>query len=631
MTRIVALTLAAAGVSLAGAAERASYDSAGKLTSLIFDGAELEVRAGLAVVFEGGVEVPLQPHDQRAPITRDGLASRWTGTTSFPNGASAQFAVAWTESDDGIKLESSVTNPGQFPLDVKSLDYVIDLPRELLVGGTLEPGGIALPATNPGDAVFFRGTAARLAFADARQNWTVALAFDRERPVTVTDRWDRDGRSYRVRVQLKSGLWPGNEAVASAITLAPGGSASAAAAHLTIDPAARGYRFDGYGGNLCWGNDNAVTDYMLEHLRLAWSRHELKAIFWDRERAAPGPQLRRDFELMQRVQRSGVPWIISVWRLPERFYTDPNQKPFGAFARQIAADRWDELLELFGSYLLHVKQNYGAEPDLFSFNEPDLGVSVGFTAETHREMTRRVGAHLAALGLKTRMLLGDTANPRDSHRYVLATAADAEAMRHVGAVSFHSWNNGTPEQYRAWGDVAEWLRLPLLVGEAGVDPGAWRNHAYDSYDYGLDEAKQALELLRYARPTASLYWQFTQDYGLARLDENGGVQPTGRFWLMKHFTDLTPGGGDVVASSSDQADVLVSAFRRGETLAVHVLNLGPARAATLDGLPAGAWRIVVTTEAAGFQESNSGAAAGAGAGTKSLTLPARSLTSLVTQ
>jgi len=240
---------------------------------------------------------------------------------------------------------------------------------------------------------------------------------------------------------------------------------------------------------------------------------------WDRERSGePGLELKRDFELMQRIQKTGIPWILSVWRLPEHFYADPNQKPTGTFGRQIPAAKWPEFLDLLGSYLEYAKKHYGAEPTLFSFNEPDLGVDLGFSAETHRDAIKRIGAYFAAKGIKTKLLLGDTANPRGSHVYTLPTAADRDAMQYVGAISFHSWGNGTAQQYRDWNAVAKWLQLPLVVGEAGSDPGFYRNEAFDSYSYGLRDAEQYQHLLRDAQPNAIIYWEYTEDYGLVRVN-----------------------------------------------------------------------------------------------------------------
>jgi hypothetical protein len=162
-----------------------------------------------------------------------------------------------------------------------------------------------------------------------------------------------------------------------------------------------------------------------------------------------------------------------------------------------------------------------------------------------------------------------------------------------------------------------------MVTEEGVDPDAYRNHSFDNYDYGLGEAAQQQDLLRFARMNACLFWQFTADYGLVHVKPDGSIEATQRFWLMKHFTDLTPRKSQVVASASDQPDVLVSAFVRDKSAAVHVLNLGPARTSVISGLPPGAWRTVTTTDSITFAEGQTNAGA-----TCTLALPARSLVTL---
>ncbi len=158
------------------------------------------------------------------------------------------------------------------------------------------------------------------------------------------------------------------------------------------------------------------------------------------------------------------------------------------------------MVEAIGSYLSYAKEHYGAEPDLFSFNESNIGIDVLLSPEEHRDAIRRIGAHLEKLGLKTKMLLGDVSGPRDTHEYALAAANDPDAMRYVGAVGMHSWGGASPEQYKAWGDLAEWLNLPLLVTELGVDAGAYRGKMYDSFQYGLREIEMYQQLLLYARP-----------------------------------------------------------------------------------------------------------------------------------
>jgi len=350
----------------------------------------------------------------------------------------------------------------------------------------------------------------------------------------------------------------------------------------------------------------------------------MKLLQWDKHRDAPTEAIRGDMETMRRFQQMGVPYVISIWWLPERFYTDAYEKPRASHFRLIAPEKWDDLLDLIGSYLLYAKREYGVEPDLFSFNEANIGIYVGLTPETHVQAIKRIGAHFQKLGLKTRMILGDATGPRDTHKFVLAGAADPEALKYVGAVAFHSWGGGTAEQYAAWGDVAEWLGLPLLVTELGVDAGAYHNRGYDSYHYGLEEAKMTQELLTYAHPQGTQLWQFTNDYGLAHVGEGGKVVPASRFWLVKHFTDLTPRHSEGLAVSSDQSAVLCTAFRKNGSYVVHVLNIGAARRAVVTGVPAGLkWKRIETTEAAQFVDR--------GAAGLDVELPAHSLVTLVSQ
>jgi O-glycosyl hydrolase len=200
-------------------------------------------------------------------------------------------------------------------------------------------------------------------------------------------------------------------------------------------------------------------------------------------------------------------------------------------------------------------------------------------------------------------------------------------MQFIGAVGFHSWGGATPEQYTAWGDVAEWLHLPLLVTELGLDGAAYYTRSWDSYDYGLRESKMAQEILMYARPQGTQYWQFTQDYALARV-RDGVAEPTARFWLMKHFTDLTPHGGDAVTAASDQKSVLVTAFRKDAAYTVHILNMGAARTANVDGLTGGEWQVTETTESAQYQKKAAVRSQGSGL---AISLPARSLVTLTMQ
>jgi hypothetical protein len=598
------------------------------MIALLSAAGDLDAASSVIAVLHGGKRIPLQVRrgSDRRGIMRKGRDLAWSGAFELPDGGKGSVDLTAQEDASGVTYSSKVT--AETPLEVDAIQFVLDLPRTIFVNGHVKPaGGQAVPLAleRPANPASYRGDSPALRFESPDGKIVLNIAFGGPRSAAVIDRWDEKGRSFQLRATLQDGPLAAGASASLDASLRLTNNSVSAPVRLHVDTSAPRYHFDGFGGNYCWNNQSPVSAYTLQNLKLAWARTEMKIVQWDKQRDNPGPEIRADFETMRQFQKLGVPYVISIWWLPERFYTDPYEKPRMAHFRLINPEKWDELLELLGSYLTYARREYGAEPDLFSFNEANLGVYVGLTPVTHTAAIKRIGAYFQKLGLKTRMLLGDATGPRDTHTFVLEAAADPEAMQFVGAVGFHSWGGGTPEQYTAWGDVGEWLHLPLLVTELGVDAAAYYTRSWDSYHYGLREARMTQELLTYARPQGTQFWQFTNDYALARVDADGKVQPTARFWLMKHFTDLTPHQSDALRVSSDQGNVLFTAFRKGNAYTLHILNLGGLRDAIGEGLPDAAWRVVQTTEATPFENK---AAAHTSAGTVRLVLPSRSLVTL---
>jgi hypothetical protein len=608
------------------AAERAAYDSNGRIIALLSDAEDLELSTHIVALQPSGKRVPLQVRRAGAGARRQGQDLAWSSPFQLPDGGRGRLEWKSEESPEGVRYSGTIS--AETALDVDAIEFVADLPRPLFLNGRVSANRgapVALAPTRSLSPILLQTETAALRFEDAPANVVLELSTPAALPVAVADRWDNLGRSFQVRAALvRGGMKPESAAnfdLTLRLTRKP---VETPPVHVRLDPSKTLFRFDGFGGNYCWNNQSPIADYTLKNLKIAWARTEMKVVQWDKQRDAPGPELRADFERMRGFQQMGIPYVISIWWLPERFYTDPYEKPRSAHFRLVNPEKWDELLELIGSYLQYARRAYGVEPDLFSFNEANIGVYVGLTPTTHTEAIKRIGTYFRRLGLKTKMLLGDATGPRDTHKFVLEAASDPGAMQFIGAVAFHSWGGGAPEQYRAWGDVAEWLRLPLLVTELGVDAAAYYTRSWDSYQYGLREARMTQELLTYARPQGTQYWQFTNDYALARL-KDGVVEPTARLFLMKHFTDLTPPASDALAVSSDQPSVLVTAFRKGGDYAIHILNLGAARTALLEGLPNAAWRSTETTEAAHYQRKPPLHSAAA---PLSIPLPARSMVTL---
>ena len=330
-------------------------------------------------------------------------------------------------------------------------------------------------------------------------------------------------------------------------------------AHLTLDADRVRYRFDGFGGNYCFGIESPVTQYTLDHLKVAWARTEMSLALWEPEndnespdavsweaferRDTPDSRLRREWLLMKQIQDKGIPYVISALRMPQ-WLTEPAGRGSESRTRRLRPEMWPEMLEAVGSYLLYANEHYGVEPNLFSFNEANIGVDLLLSPEEHRQMIKCLGAHLKKLGLKTKMLLGDTGSARGTHTYCLPAANDPEAMQYVGAVAFHSWGGVSPEDYQAWSDLADRLKLPLLDTELGVDAVAYRDRSYDSFFYATREVEMYQDVILHARVQGTQQWEFTNDYSIVHETKDAAgktlIEPTARFHFVKQFCNLTP-------------------------------------------------------------------------------------------
>jgi len=295
---------------------------------------------------------------------------------------------------------------------------------------------------------------------------------------------------------------------------------------------------------------------------------------------------------------------------------------------RINPERWDKICKSIGSYLEYLKQNYGAEPVLFSFNESDMGINVLQSPEEHADAIKRLGPYFASRGLKTRMLLGDTGNPTGD-KFIDVALADPEAAKYIGAVSFHSWNGGTIEQYTHFSQAARKLDVPLLVAEGGLDPSAHQYRAiFREPWFCLNEIAQYVEICRVAQPLSILHWQLTADYSILTGGAGGQpLQPAQRFWQIKQL-GMTAPASTAMAITCDNPKVISCAYTDHGACVLHIVNNGAARTATVSGLPGNTkeMRIFVTDARRGMQETGRVPVA---RGTVDLPVDAMSFTSLV--
>lgn len=378
-------------------------------------------------------------------------------------------------------------------------------------------------------------------------------------------------------------------------------------AHISVNTRNPGRSFKGIGGNFRLQNpqtDPPVIDYCLNNLRVAWARVEMPWRFWQPdeskdplEAARSGnlhPRVKAAMEMAQRLDRLGIPVILSDWSAPPwaiegQFSFRPQ--PGGLRGNPLNKDKLDKIYGSITSYIIFLKEKYGVEAKLFSFNESDLGINIRQTAEEHAALIKELGAYFAAHGLNTKILLGDTADA-NGYPWVNKALEVPGLQPYIGAVSFHSWRGWTDETLSAWDRIAKKIHKPLIVGEGSIDAAAW--HYPDIFlqpDYAIDEISLYIRILAICQPLSILQWQLTADYSVLA---GGGVfgnqqeplHPTQRFWNLKQLGS-TPEGLFHMPVTSDKPEISCAALgdNKRKMFAMHLVNNGPSRDVIITGLP----------------------------------------------
>ena len=397
------------------------------------------------------------------------------------------------------------------------------------------------------------------------------------------------------------------------------GDGKAAPAELHLFPEYPGSVFTGLGGNFRLQNlrdDPKVIDYCLTNLDVRMGRVELPWQLWHpvdtvdplaaARRGEGHPRVKAAMEMAQRLYRMKMPVLLAAWFPPEwaaeGVVTPDPRHADSTWGNPLRKDRMDAIYASITGYLLYLREAYGVEVAMFSFNESDLGINVRQTPREHAALIKGLGAYMKARGLKTKMLLGDTADA-NGFAFVNAALDDPETWAYIGAVSFHSWRGWEKSTLLEWRDAADRLDVPLLVGEGSIDAAAWRYpRIFEEPLYALEEIKLYVRLLAICQPQAILQWQLTADYsplsggGLYGGSDSLPLQPTQRFWNLKQLSQ-TPAGLRFLPLANTADDLYAAALgdAKQKTFAFHLVNDGPERDLTLSGLPEKLKRLRVYT------------------------------------
>jgi hypothetical protein len=606
------------------------------LTGIRVEGQLMEFGTGFRLVKPDGTNYLQNVNEGVRPrINRDGAKLTLTG-----NFQGMAFTQVVDDTAPGVAALDLQFTP-QSDISMAGLYLLLTLPGEYYDGCTVQliepkspgPAEVKLtPALPAGQNQYLRATAGGVRFISPKR--TLEVTFSKPTEVIVRDDRQKGDAGVQAYLAIISGDARAGQSAQKTFTFKAGGEIDRTPIHLALDTTRPGREFDGIGGNFRLQNriDPAVIQYNLDHLRVAWGRFNFPWNQWqtnedvDPLEAVRNGQvsagIRQNSDLARMLARKKIPLIMSVWTAPGWAIvgdTGANRGGPGGpgvgvpRGNPINAAKWDAIVKSIGSYLVYLKQKYGVEPELFSFNESDLGINIRQTAAEHVTQIKKLGAYFASQNLTTKMLLGDTSDATPTN-FIKASLADPDAMKYVGAISFHSWRGGSDAQLAAWGDAARAANLPVLCAEGGTDAAASSYPGiFQEFAYCFDEINLYVRLCSLAQPKALLEWQLTADYnvltgGPAR---GGGAdqpwRPTQRFWNLKQLGD-TPAGAFWLPITCDRPMLTCAAAGdiANDVYAVHLVNNGASRETTLTGLPPGLkeLRVYVTDARRGMQEGD---------------------------
>jgi hypothetical protein len=346
---------------------------------------------------------------------------------------------------------------------------------------------------------------------------------------------------------------------------------------------------------------------------VAFARVEMPWMFWQPvensnpiDSAKAGklhPHVKESMEMAQRLSKKNIPIILSAWFPPKwavvgelHFRHQPGE-PWG---NPLDSTKANEIYKSITDYILYLKDAYGVDVKLFSFNESDLGINVRQTGEEHAALIKGLGAYFETHGLKTKMLLGDNSDAT-TYSFIYPAMHDAAAHKYIGAISFHSWRGWDTETLQKWRDAATQMHLPLIVGEGSIDAAAWNYpQIFQEQIYALKEINLYTRLMAICQPLSILQWQLTADYsplkGGGIFGDNESLQPTQRFWNLKQLASV-PENLYAMPVTTDAS--FISCAAQGDNnrniYAVHIVNNGAERMVTLKGLPPAVKKLTIHT------------------------------------
>ncbi len=582
---------------------QAEFTTWGNLTGIRVDNQLMEFNTSLALVNKDGNTWATRKEGQGTDFKRDGKKKIFT----YEMGEN----IAWENAIETVsKDEARVAVQFMSKKDtlINGAYFRIELPEEFGEDAKFQfttPESITLKDMKTQfEGSSYQAPASGITISSLTRQLNIQFAEPTEVIIKAADSLKS---GIVLNMKLTSGAIKANEKFNNTFTIKASGEIDKSPLKMKLFPEQEGRKFDGVGGNFRLQNpkmDPQVIDYSLKNLRVAWSRVEMPWRLWhpdenkdpiaEAKKGNIDPKVKASLEMAQRLDKMGIPVILAAWFAPDWVIIGERARGVnldGSRGNALDQTKKDKIYESLTSYIKYLKDEYGVETVMFSFNESDLGIDVRQTPEEHNMLIKELGAHLRKQGLKTEFLLGDTADA-NGWEFTTLASMDPETRPYIGAVSFHSWRGWTDENLIKWKDIANRVDVPLFVGEGSIDAGAWRYpQIFEEPTYALDEIDVYMKILNISQPISILQWQLTSDYSVL---SGGGIfgndkddlYPTQRFFNLKQLGS-TPQGLKSIPITTNKNGVTSAAFGDMETgkYAIHIVNKGASRTVELSGLP----------------------------------------------
>lgn len=601
---------------------QAELEPWGNLAGIRIDGQLIEIESDLSVVKNDWTNIKSTGKERQRPhYQRNG--NQQIVTTNID---SLFFTETVSDSDKSkaiinIKVESHADD------SLTGIYFTIFLPDRIFKNGSVNLNQMESVGFNESALKkYFETPAIEVQFHSV--NKQITLNFKEPTQLIIKNYQAKNDKGLQLFIPIETGALKKGQVAQKDFSVYVSGTIDTTPVSFQLNPSKPGRPFIGFGGNFRLQNprtDPQVIDYCLKNLDVRFSRVEMPWQLWQPDlnedpiaNAKAGNlnlHVQKSMEMAQRLYKMGIPVILSAWSAPAWAVVGKPKygpSPDGIWGNPLDSTKSKEIYKSIADYIFYLKEKYGVEVSLFSFNESDLGINIRQTGEEHDKLIKGLGAYFVSRGLKTKMLLGDNSDAT-TYQFIYPALNDPATRPYIGAISFHSWRGWDKQTLQKWADAATQLNKPLIVAEGSIDAQAWGYpQIFLEPSYALKEINLYVRLLSICQPESILQWQLTADYSLlaggAIFGDTTKLRPTQRFWNMKQLSS-TPENLKAIPISGNAKDISIAVL--GDNVkgiyAIHLVNNGAAREITIKGIPKNIsqFKIFVTDKNRSMQQEKS--------------------------